>query len=341
VKNTSRRAAFAMAASTCAALLVAGPARADTGCTWLPEILSQSSSQVVGADSTNGYVGVVTSTEDHVVIWRGGTETDLGTPPAAGTYAGVMALGTDLNSAGTVTANSVDGTHGQGLGSVYEGGAWHPLPVPAGYVRAVPRAINEHGDITGSIYRQGYQDMRAVIWPAGDRGAVRFLETPAGTTSIPSDIDDAGDVVGQISNPDYSADAVLWNPSGAVASRQPSTTTPWRHQALTAITNGLAVGVDQTQDSATAFTLTSAGVRTDIAKGWTPVAVGPNGVIGAYLGGPPGPTGGVWQNGELNALTVYGGDTRATPAAVAGDGTVGGMYAPFNELGKAALWRCH
>lgn len=341
MKSTSRRAAFVMAIPACAALLVAGPAKADTGCTWQPEILSQSSSELVGADSTNGYVGVVHDTEDHVVVWRGGTTIDLGEPPADGTYAGVMALGIDLNSSGTVTANSNDGVHGQGLGSVYEGGAWHPLPVPAGYVEAVPRAINEHGDIAGSVYQKGYQGDRAVVWPAGDRSAVRFLETPAGTTSIAADIDDAGNVVGQISNPDYSADAVLWNPSGAVASRLSSTTTPWRGQALAAITNGLAVGSDSIPYETTAFTLTSAGVRTDIAKGWSPVAVGPNGLIAAYRGWSGGPTGGVWQNGELAALTVYGGNTEGTPTAVAGDGTVGGKYAAFNEVAKAALWRCH
>ncbi|MFJ1765111.1 hypothetical protein ACIOD2_32625 [Amycolatopsis sp. NPDC088138] len=321
-------------------LTAAGPAVAASGCTWQPESVGLANSVVVGADSTNGYVGVEPGLQDRVSVWRAGRETDLGTPPASGGYAPVTQFGLDVTSDGVVVANTSDYGSVQGQASVHENGAWHVLPVPAGFSQAGARAINEHGDIAGTVWKPDHQGGRAVVWPSGARDAVRFLETPAGNETVAAGIDEAGNVVGGLRNADYSTDGVLWSPSGALVSRVGSSTSPYRAQRLADIAGGVAVGKDETgsYDTATMFTLTAGGVRTDLAgtSTWWPTASGPNGLVTVLDQGTHG-VGGVLRNGVVERVFVSGGQVQLN--AVAGDGTVGGTTTgPFG--GQGAIWHC-
>ncbi len=64
-------------------------------------------------------------------------------------------------------ARLVHPTYWHSAGFIWTGGRMRQLPSPSGYTLCLPTAINEHGDVVGTVGNDHQKNSRAVLWKQG------------------------------------------------------------------------------------------------------------------------------------------------------------------------------
>lgn len=121
----------------------------------------------------------------------------------------------DVNRSGVAVGTGTDAQGRWHAFMLVDGGVKElPSPDPAYETRAI--AINDRGDVAGTIYQAGTDWIeRAVRWPADNPGTVE--EVPVeGTVSV-ADIAADGTVLAQTGGPFNPGPAIVWGPTGDVA----------------------------------------------------------------------------------------------------------------------------
>lgn len=149
--------------------------------------------KVVGSSQT-------ASGEEHAFTWKKGVMTDLGPYPGAD-----HSFAADVNRIGQVLSPHA---------WLWTGGVWQTLPA-----LAFSNAINDSGWVVGGDWvafgGDGSSYSRAILLK---KGKVKYLTKLAGETnsSVPLDINNVGQMVGQCQNRWGRSRAVLWNKFGRI-----------------------------------------------------------------------------------------------------------------------------
>jgi len=142
-----------------------------------------------------------------------------------------------VNSSGVVVGIDPPNRDGRPRGAyVQRDGVMHRLAVPAGFTMAVPTAINDQGDVFGTLLhdngmdRDGFSDigvrydlrtietrgLRVAVWPAGAPDSPRLLGVPASAEAEAVGFGSSGLMVGNLHHdPGYNETPYAWDPTGA------------------------------------------------------------------------------------------------------------------------------
>jgi hypothetical protein len=286
-----------------------------------------------GTDGHGGYSGYIQVGDGaQVVTWTDGRPDLRGTPPGI-----EFARTDDQNQAGTVIGTGIDYDTGGSVPFTLDDNGFRFLPLPDGFREGSATAVNDRGDIVGSVYGD---DTSVVLWPAG--GVPRVLDL--GLPSVDAaDIDDDGTV---LLNSD--AGRYLWK-DGMLSRLADLPDHYYTH--VSAIRNGWVVGTaaSGTQPGSQGFLWCRTGAPTTCQGATialpraaeadkinsTGLIVGRERTAEAY-----GPLA-VWRGDQyLERLPVPAGHL-ATAGALAENGTVLGWVSPTSDPtngGQPAVW---
>lgn len=186
---------------------------------------------VTAADPTGRYVyggGTAADGTPKVILWDNGQPREVSVP-----LQNVRVK--DVNSAGVAVGEGTD-DDGAAVAFAVSGSAFRVLPTLQDATAAHAEAVNENGDIAGSVTVAPFNRFIPVVWPADEPTVVRELDNTDDAAAY--GIDDDGTVVGR-TGVDLST-ARVWGPDG-VAEDLPSPSTGIGFEASD-VRNGWAVG---------------------------------------------------------------------------------------------------
>jgi hypothetical protein len=164
------------------------------------------SAYVTGSDATGRYItgigyGDAADARERPLLWTAGVASVLAVP-------GTSNAARVVNCSGTVvgTGARTDGRPGSFVWRL-QAGVVTELPLPDGYLQAVPEAVNASGDVAGTVF-DGSSGI-AVVWPSDGPEHVRVLT--AADTAAATGIADDGTVTGWLGD---AASAYTWSPTG-------------------------------------------------------------------------------------------------------------------------------
>jgi hypothetical protein len=311
----------------------AAQAAADQStCSWtvrtLPAAAGYAQSYAWGTDHGSHVYGAVTNDfllHTNPAIWS----TDGSTPPqvldnAHGRSTRILAM----NAAGVAVGNYSNG--GNALPVRYANGAYQDLPVPPGTLGGGADDVNAAGDIVGSV-----NDDTIIVWPADRPGTYTLLPKAAGDSARPMGIDDARNVVGQISHGSQNPRSYVWNAAGQATPLPVTKAGAWVNPA--GIRNGRVLGTDTGPDHDTVVVFDLSGHPLWRLADHVGESINAAGLVSGFLQEANGPVQKLLSNGAVVApLPSQQGFTAGHDSSVlTDDGWIAGY-----QNSVAAVARC-
>lgn len=329
---------------------VAAPARV-VDCAWQATALSLPGGQRGAATTTDDQGGIAGSTSvpgtaKHVVTWVDGDYTDYGTTevPFGSTPADQNGSGTIVGTAGFV----LPGTgHVRQHAFQSNDGKLAKLPIPEGYENSRAIAINEAGDITGTISEPGEAIRVAVRWPAAEPGTVTILPgMPPANAIGPEAVDEDGAIL--LVTPDNDGSLAIWR-DGVVTAL--GGLPGLKYLSGSAMSNGRVVGFgDYNGKKVSVYWDRDGKARVlpnssfNLSNAHPQVQINSAGLIVGRIDEEHGGvdndgTGyGVWDRGEW--VSTFGDITADFPATIGDDGTVAGYRMNDDREPEPYSWHC-
>ena len=283
-------------------------------------------SGALGINAKGDIVGLAGTAagEEHAVLWRDGTLTDLGT--LGGTFSQAYAV----NAAGRVVGLATTRL-GEERGFVWENGRMTNLGVPPGATRSVAVGINAAGVIVA------FTDAGFATWK---KGTWTVLPFPAGSTGCGGGaIDNAGQVVGFCSMATGQTRSFIYRRGVPTDLGSAGNGT----FVATAISpSGIVVGGFSTDNGARPF-LWKQGTITELTtRGadptFSPTSVNPAGAIAGNILRNSNTLAALWRQGKMIDLGTLPGGTSSQAYGINASGQIVGSSLNASGEFRAVLW---